>query len=343
MSASRVRRPLVPRILLAGLALVGAGTRAPAQAEALEPPPAAIEREGDLVSIFSGDVEVPAGVRQSGDVVCVGGDVTIRGEVSGDVVVVLGRLELTGQVQGQVAAVVTRGRLSGARIGGDLVTVAGSLSLEQSEVDGQLVSVLGRLDRDALTRVADNALNLGFGPWMRDLWSLMTWVRVAHKLLIFVVLLLIVAVAAGRVRAMGEEAPLRYVPAFFVGLLGYLGLLVALGLLLFTLVGVPLAALAFAVIKWMGIAALFYALGRRAGRVVGREMSTLGAVLLIFALYAGLFLAPAALGFGAAQMVLLALLRFGFFLFFEVPAVGLVILTRAGAAASSQRRASPVA
>jgi len=353
MSALAVRRRLVFPLLLCGLALTGAAPTAraaAAPAERPEPdaasapvepaPPPFVEREGDVVSVFSGDVEIPAGVRQHGDVVCIGGDVAVRGAVAGDVVVLLGGLDLTGHVEGQVAAIATRGRLSGARVGGDLITVAGTLTLEQSEIDGQSISILGRQDRDALTRVADRAVNLGFGPWLRDLWSFATAVRVAHKLLIFVVLLLIVAVAAGRVRAMGEEAPLRYVPAFFVGLLGYLGLLVALGLLLFTLVGVPLAALAFAVIKWMGIAALFYALGRRIGRAVGREMSTLGAVLLVFALYAGLFLAPAALGFGLPQLILLTLLRLGFFLFFEVPAVGLVILTRAGFAANSPRRSA---
>ena len=39
----------------------------------------------------------------------------------------------------------------------------------------------------------------------------------------FVLLLLIVALVPERVRFLGEEAPVRFVAAFFIGLLGYIG------------------------------------------------------------------------------------------------------------------------
>ena len=46
------------------------------------------------------------------------------------------------------------------------------------------------------------------------------------------------------IRVMGDEAPVRYVPAFFVGILGYLGLLVVFSLLSVTLIGIPLGMFA---------------------------------------------------------------------------------------------------
>ena len=141
-------------------------------------------------------------------------------------------------------------------------------------------------------------------------------------------ILLLVALAPERIRVMSEEAPSRFVAAFFMGLVGYLGLLVIGSLLLATVVGAPLLLVGFMVLKWMGIAAIFCAVGRRLGRAAGREMSTLGAVLLIFGLYLVVTMAPTA--FGLLGVFISAVIWFLFWILVAVPALGLVILTRLG-------------
>jgi hypothetical protein len=127
---------------------------------------------------------------------------------------------------------------------------------------------------------------------------------------------------------MGREAPLHYVPAFFMGVLGYLAMLVLVGLLSFTVVGIPVALFAFYVVKWAGIAAIFFAIGNRMGRAAGFTPSVLGAVFLVFAAYVVIMLVPTA--FGWFGLVLIGTLKLVFFLLVELPAVGLVMLTRFG-------------
>ena len=95
-----------------------------------------------------------------------------------------------------------------------------------------------------------------------------------------------------------------------------------------TVVGVFPALFAFIVLKWLGIAAIFHAIGRRLGRVAGFSPSTLGAVLLVFAAYVVVSLVPSA--FGVAGLLAILGLKLVFFLLVEIPAVGLVILTRMG-------------
>ncbi len=285
-----------------------------------------VERFGDVVSIFGDDIHIPADLRQHGSVVCVGGEARIEGEVEGDVVVILGSLENHGIVRGRVTGVLTEQRHQDARIDGELVSVLGSIELERTQVDSELVNVIGTLKRDATSSTP--SLNLGLGRWFPDLLSLFFWLRLLRLLAIFVLLLLLTALVPERIRLIGEEAPLRYALAFFVGLLGYLGLLVLLGLLAATVVGLPLAILLYGVLKWLGIAGIFFAVGHRLGRALGRDISLLGAVMLCFGLYVLVTLAPTPLGvLGLAVSGALWLL---FFFVVQVPAVGLVLLTWAG-------------
>jgi hypothetical protein len=327
------RRPLKPApafalflALSAAVVLPAGVTRA--QESDLPGEPREVERWGDLVSVFSGDVHVPANVRQRGTVVCVGGTAVIEGRVTQDVVVIFGDLELTGSVDGQVTGVLSSMELRGATVSRELVSVLGDLELEDSTVSRELVSVLGKLDRDELTRAAGQIVNIGFGRWAPSIWAVLFWVRLFHKFMVFVLLLVLVLLVPERIQLMGEEAAVRYAPAFFVGLLGYVGLWVLLGLLSFTVVGIPVALFAFYVLKWMGIAAIFYAVGRRLGRGVGFSPSVLGSVLLVFAIYVVFLLAPMALGW--IGLVIVGVLQLVFLLLVALPAVGLVILTRCG-------------
>ena len=86
--------------------------------------------------------------------------------------------------------------------------------------------------------------------------------------------------------------------------------------------------LAFYVVKWAGIAAIFHAAGRGLGRVSGSSLSVLGATLLVFGIYVTMFTLPSFLGLPG--LLMLVVLKVLFFLLIEVPAVGLVMRTRMG-------------
>ena len=72
-----------------------------------EPPARSVERKGDVVRIGGGAVDVAENERVDGDVVAIGGPVTVNGEVTGDVVGVGGGLTLGPHavVRGEVTAV----------------------------------------------------------------------------------------------------------------------------------------------------------------------------------------------------------------------------------------------
>ena len=72
-----------------------------------EPPARSVERKGDVVRIGGGAVDVAENERVEGDVVAIGGPVTVNGEVTGDVVGVGGGLTLGPHavVRGEVTAV----------------------------------------------------------------------------------------------------------------------------------------------------------------------------------------------------------------------------------------------
>ena len=322
-------------LLLAAAALAPAGAAWAQEADVPEAErPRQVERWGDQVSVFSGDIHVPAEVRQRGNVVCIGGKAVIEGDVTENVVVIMGKLELSGSVGGAVTGVLSDMELSDAEVSRELVSVISGLQLERSVVKRELVNILGPLTRDDLTQLKDQLVNIGFGgKWFPSLWSLLFWFRLFHKFIIFVLLLALALLVPERIRLMAEEAPVRYVPAFFMGVLGYIGLLVVIGLLSVTVVGFPVALFAFYILKWMGIAALFYAVGRRLGRAVGGSLSVLGAVLLVFAIYAVVMMVPMALG--PMGLLVVGVLKILFFLVFALPAVGLVLLTRFGTRGSS--------
>jgi hypothetical protein len=137
---------------------------------------------------------------------------------------------------------------------------------------------------------------------------------------VFLGLLLLAAIVPDRIRLMGEEAPLRPFMAFFAGLGGYVVLVMAMILLCITIIGIPAALLlyfAFIVVKWMGLAGIFLVVGTRIGRLLGRDLSLLGAILLGFLPFAILRFLPFCIG------------TFIWFVL-EAMAVGLVILTRGG-------------
>ena len=270
---------------------------------------------GDIVEIFGGDVEVAADERVTGNVVCIGGDVTIHGRVDGYVTVIAGDLRLNGEV------------------GESIVTVFSEVGLN-GRADESVVNVLGRMDERGADVGGDLIdISPGGGLSRSDLGLLLLLFRGAHKVAIFLLLLLLVAMAPRRIRAMADEAPVRYISAFFVGLLGYLFFWVISLVLLPTVLGTVVAWVGFVVLKWLGVAALFLTLGRRLIQPFGARDPFLGAILLVFLLYSAVHLSPSFAGW--LGLLLSLVLRLVFFLFFEAPAIGLVLLTGVGGKAQA--------
>ncbi len=266
-------------------------------------------RTSPAISIFAQEIVIPDNVVQRAPVVCIWCEARIEGEVRDNVVVIFGDLEMDGaDVTNNVVGVFSEIRVRDSRIGETLVNALGVIDLEGNP--GNVVNI-----------------GLPFG-WAPQLETVVFWFRAIGLLLAFIALVGAVSIAPERVELMAREAPVRYFSAFFAGLLGYLAFLMILTLLAATIVGLPAGILFFKVLKWVGIAAIFMSLGRRIGRALGREMSPLGAVLLSFAFYAGFIVTMSWLGF--AGFVVLLMFRVFFWLMFEVPAVGLVILTRFG-------------
>jgi len=311
----RVRLAVLMIAAMAAITSVGPVSMA-LQEDGEEAEPRHQRRHGDLVRIFTGDIHVPADTVRHGMILCIGGEVVIEGEVTQDVTVILGSLKIDGgEVRQSVIGIVSKLDLRDAEIRGDLINVVGTMT------EGNLYVGRHNFDLGSL------------GAWFPGFMTLLTWFRVLGLLLVFILLVLLVAIAPDRVRLIGEETPVRYVSAFFVGILVYcVLLLVVLPIAAGTVVGLPVFYLAYLAFKWLALAGMFYAVGRLVGRGFGREMSPLGAVLLVYAVYSLILLALSPLGL--VGLGLISIFRIVFFCFFEVPAVGLVLLTRLGTRAS---------
>jgi hypothetical protein len=271
---------------------------------------------GDKIAIAT-SLDVPAGEVVVGSVVCIGCSGRIDGQVLGDVVVVGGRLTLAGVAGGQMVAVGSKVALeSNARVDGDIVNVGGEVRRNDAQIGGQIVDLgvpgmmwggIGTLGGIGGALGAFDAL---FGLW----FTALTWVLLA------VVLMLLVALVPDRIQRIAEEVPVRPVSAFLWGVLAYALLPVAFLLLLVSCIGIPVipfAYFAFKILKWLGMAGIFLVVGRRIGRMLGRDIPLLGGVLLGMLPFLALRVLPFCVGW------------FAWFVL-EIFAIGFVILTRAG-------------
>jgi hypothetical protein len=308
LSASRNRLAMLFMLvaLVLGWTLESAATPDP---QTPPDPVEVIHRSGDRISVFSGDTHIPPGVIQDGQIVSIGGDVVIEGEVE-EVVAVFGSVKVTGRVQESMVTVLSNVELDGATIGRDLINVLGDYENVSSLVHGE-------------------DFHLSLGKWLPDLWTTVAWFRFVKMLMIFVLLVVLSALAPNRIRTLGKVASRRYVAAFFMGLLGYLIFLIVFGLLALTVIGLPIALLAFWIIKWLGIAGILFSVGHRLGASFGREISVLGSIMIAFVL---IFLLPTAIAFiaGPLWLIISAFMLMVLFLCLSLPGVGLIFLTRFG-------------
>jgi len=107
------------------------------------------EQRSDRVQIGR-DIHVQPGDR-SGDLVCIGCSIYVRGHTAGDVVAVAGSVTLE----------------DGAQVAGDTVAVLGSVRLQNAaQVAGDVTAVAGDVRRDPTAKIAGQVTSLGGAGWI---------------------------------------------------------------------------------------------------------------------------------------------------------------------------------
>jgi hypothetical protein len=274
-----------------------------------------------------GDVTVEAGEVYESDLVSMGGDVVILGEVRGDVVVIHGSLEIDGRVKGNAVAILTDTTLGdNARIAGDMVHIGGSYDASpEAKIGGESV----RTDLDGID-FAEGAREVA-----ENTFSIIYIFRLVLLAVLFWGMLIAVLVAPAKVTQAGEALKQNWVRAILLGLgayAAYVVLAVLFALLCLLLIGIPLLAvlgIAWLVLQVMGLASLLWVLGDRLGRnVLQREVSPVVAFLLGFLIYLPTQVVPFHLGF---LWLILGLLGYALHSCLVIFGVGLALSTHLSA------------
>lgn len=256
---------------------------------------------------------VPKGTVHDGDLVAIFGDVKVEGEVTGSIVVVMGSLELSGHAREDVVSVMSRTHITdGAQVDGEFVNVGWTPLRDQgSTVAGQVVNI--------------NFMNLvpfaGHGGGIAGLLRFLLIWHLIKLAGLFIILLVISALLPRRLATMAAQLPTRWGWSFLVGLLTYAGVFIGVIFLAITLIGIPLALVLWftaKMLKWVGLAAIFYLMGHSMGRNLSRrDLPHLASVLGGFVLYALVSFVP--------------VLGWIFSMVLSILALGLVLTTRFGA------------
>jgi len=272
---------------------------------------------------IGGGVQVTPGEVVRGDVVAIGGDASIDGQVTGDVVCVAGNTELGPN----------------AEIGGDLTVVAGTLKRDPAARVGGSVNEIGWGDFHFLPNRVRRPELPGFGSFLSgpNRPSLFTLISTIVRLTILCFLASLVFLFGREyVQRVGDRAAAEPLKAGLVGLLIQLlfipALVVTVLLMIVTIIGIPLLALipfalvALAVFWLVGFSAVAHDVGRfSAARIGWQEQSP----YLVTALGVAVLLSPVLIGgligLGGGLLVPLtwALLLLGFFVEYVAWTVGL--------------------
>lgn len=264
------------------------------------------------VSFGMNPVHVPAGEYHRRDMVCIGGDLTIDGEVRGNVVVVGGVLTISGTVRGDVVAVASKVHLRDtAQIRHNFVSVSGPVDrAPDARIHGEYHSI----DLPNLGRFAT-----GHGVFLY-LFSLFLWIGVIITAFRFMAVLVVAAIAPARVEGALSAPRVSWILAFFLGFVvhlfaGIVGLILVIGIVT-SPIGFALW-LGVRVVVWMGLAAIYLEVGRNISRTAFKgQLSYFGSILLGFALFAVIGMIPFVGWFVSAIM--------------SSTALGLMLLTRFG-------------
>ena len=228
-------------LLVLGLSLLVTALATPAVAQT------DVEDDGARV-VITGRVEVTANERVD-TVVIFDGPAVIDGSVDGSVVAFNGDILVRGDVDDEVVAFNGRAIVErGATVGGDVLSQDRPAVAEGARVDGDIRRV-------------------NFSNWFRSLgWVLWLgwWLAVTISLFVFGVLLL--ALVPRIFPPILEVARTRVGAVILWGLIVAVGLPIACGIVMVTLVGIPLGLiglLSLALLYSLGFVVASLALGRR--------------------------------------------------------------------------------
>jgi hypothetical protein len=202
----------------------------PAPAPAPETPTRSVSRSGDIVRIGGGAVEVSQNERVEGDVVAIGGNVNVDGEVTGDVVAVMGGLTLGPH----------------AVVRGEVTAVGGPFKRDpQAQVFGKVNEVGIGANGQTVPPYRVNIRDMLFGSLASRVGRLATTVV---RVLMFVLFALIVTAVAQRpVQQIAARISAEPVRAGLVGLLAEIlfvpVLVVTILALVVSIIGIPLLVL----------------------------------------------------------------------------------------------------
>jgi hypothetical protein len=195
-----------------------------------EPPARSVERKGDVVRIGGSAVNVAENERVDGDVVAIGGSVTVDGEVTGDVVAVGGGLTLGPH----------------AVVRGEVTAVGGPFKRDpQAQVFGQVNEIGIGVNGQSIPPYNINMRNVLFGSLASRVGSLAT--TVVRVLMFILFALIVTAVAQRPVQQIAARISSEPVRAGLVGLLGEIlfvpVLVVTILALVISIIGIPLLLL----------------------------------------------------------------------------------------------------
>lgn len=228
-------------------------------------PPLSTDHSGDVVR-FGSDITILEGQTVVGNVVAMGGDVTVHGHVEGDVVAMGGNVSLhpTGRVDGEVVTIGGQLREQpGSHVGGQRVTAGG---LPRGWFPGPFFGFLGMV-------------NSG----IKAAWA------ISKMLFLLLIAWGFTQLAPQRTQTAFDEFRREPLKCMVFGLLAWVlivpsvvALALVVAILCITIIGIPLAlalllgyALAIALLVVWGYVVGAALLGDRLARQLGRPVSTL--------------------------------------------------------------------
>lgn len=285
-------------------------------------------RSEDLVRMGE-DILVKENEIVEGDIVSIGGSITMKGTAKGDVVSIGGVLRISGTVKG------------------DAVCIGNGLILDSTAVvKGDAVSVLGSIQRHHDAVVKGESVSVGFGSWgsgfpwsatggFRSFKGLGFLAKLGRFIAVLVIVLLVVTFLPKPTDRLETTATKSFWRCFLTGLLGEVLIVPAIVLLAVSIVGIiliPFAIVAIIVAFFFGLAGFSLLVGNlffsrfKSHKVHPVAASAMG-ILLIYVLsllagLLGLVLISAGIGVGVLGKIAIWVAW--------TTGLGAVILTRFG-------------
>ena len=202
----------------------------PAPPSPPEPPARPVARQGDIVRIAGGAVNVTENERIEGDVVSIGGAVNVDGEVTGDVVAVMGGLTLGPH----------------AVVRGEVTAVGGPFKRDpRAQVFGKVNEVGIGANGQTIPPYRVNVRDMVFGSLASRMGRLAT--TVVRVLMFILFALIVTAVGQGPVQQIAARISTEPLRAGLVGLLAEIlfvpVLVITILALVISIIGIPLLVL----------------------------------------------------------------------------------------------------